>query len=88
MINVSSWLDAESAVRLAEIQRNFRENQLVMDREWPRLVREHPGDWAAVWARRCFVASSHESLKAQLDCPEWVRGETVLRRIPKLTTQS
>jgi hypothetical protein len=87
MINSSSWFDSDTAARMAEIQSNFRENQLVMDREWPRLLRENPGDWAAVWARRSFVATSDESLKAQLDCPGWVRAETVVRRIPKLKAQ-
>ena len=72
MTNVSSWFDAETAARLAKIQRNFKENQLFMEAEWPRLLREHAGDWAAVWARRCFIAASLENLKAQLDCPGWI----------------
>jgi len=58
----------------------FRKNELVLEREWPVLLRDHLGEWAAVFSNGYIATgpSMEEILKV---IPEKQRDTAVIRFI-------
>lgn len=60
--------------------REFRRNREVLEREWPRLFAEHPGEWVAVYGNgELVVSETTEHLDAVVPEDKW--NTAILRYI-------
>jgi len=70
--------------KIADGLRRFRKSALVLSKQRPRMIQEHPQEWVAVFDGRVRAADkSFNKLMGEIDKQGIPRGEVLVRFIDK-----
>lgn len=68
--------------KIAEGLRRFRKSAMVLSKQRPRMIQEHPQEWVALFDGEVRASNkSFENLMGEIDRQEIPRGEVLVRFI-------